>query len=91
MEVKMRFHNSKVTELLMPITGRKGDYFENIKIKYRLIDRITGKGKKSDRREKGVLVRNNARDYMRVKWEYGSCYLRQGESQWIWTDNLDCL
>lgn len=67
--MSMRFHVSKLTSKLMPITGRKNDYFEDFKNKYRLIDRI----KKNiitnvDPEVSGVLLRNYARDYMRVQW-----------------------
>jgi len=69
MDIKLRFHDSVLESMRMPVTGRKTQYFEGTKTSYRLIDRIIkGKAQLHQQRIKGVLLRNYARDYMRVKW-----------------------
>jgi hypothetical protein len=37
----------------------------------------------------GILVYNPTRDYMRLKYDYGSAYIRPSDYCWIWANEIE--
>lgn len=84
----LNYHESEVTFVKMRLESKKPSIFgSNRKLK----DRITTEMMKTSWKEKvpGILIHNPTRDYMRIKWEYGTSYIRPSESSWLWADTID--
>lgn len=87
--VTLNHHESEITYIRIKAEGKKNSLFGSNLRKFK--ERIPPEIMKKAWKEKlsGILVYNSTRDYMRLKWKFGSVYLRPSENAWVWTDSIE--